>query len=102
MVELLYVSLFIEHPATVSKVATIAVAANTRAIGLSWATRYIRLRADTRFAVPTKCTTCLEISPHHDLYSTKDTYTSLALTNGVSLTRLSEQTGMAVATILKH
>jgi integrase len=44
----------------------------------------------------------LEISPLHDLYSTKDTYISLALTNGVSLTWLSEQTGVAVATILKH
>jgi hypothetical protein len=44
----------------------------------------------------------LEISPLHDLYFTKDTYISLALTNGVSLTWLSEQTGVAVATILKH
>ena len=44
----------------------------------------------------------LEISPLRDLYSTKDTYISLALTNGVSLTWLSEQTGVAVATILKH
>jgi len=32
----------------------------------------------------------------------KDTYISLALTNGVSLTWLSEQTGVAVATILKQ
>lgn len=44
----------------------------------------------------------LHISPLRDLYSTKDTYISLALTNGVSLTWLSEQTGVAVATILKH
>jgi len=44
----------------------------------------------------------LGISPPRDLYSTKDTYLSLALTNGVSLTWLSEQTGVAVATILKH
>jgi hypothetical protein len=32
----------------------------------------------------------------------RDTYISLALTNGVPLTWLSEQTGAAVATILKH
>ncbi len=44
----------------------------------------------------------LEITPLRDLYSTKDTYLSVALTNGVSLTWLSEQTGVAVATILKH
>ncbi len=44
----------------------------------------------------------LEITPLRDLYSAKDTYLSLALTNGVSLTWLSEQTGVAVATILKH
>ena len=44
----------------------------------------------------------LSISPLRDLYSAKDTYISLALTNGVSLTWLSEQTGVAVATILKH
>jgi integrase len=44
----------------------------------------------------------LGISPLRDLYSTKDTYISLALTSGVSLTWLSEQTGVAVATILKH
>jgi integrase len=44
----------------------------------------------------------LPISPLRDLYSTKDSYISLALTNGVSLTWLSEQTGVAVATILKH
>ena len=44
----------------------------------------------------------LAISPLRDLYSAKDTYISLALTNGVSLTWLSEQTGVAVATLLKH
>jgi integrase len=44
----------------------------------------------------------LEISPLRDLYSAKDTYISLALTNGVSLPWLSEQTGVAVATLLKH
>ena len=44
----------------------------------------------------------LGITPLRDLYSTKDTYISLALTSGVSLTWLSEQTGVAVATILKH
>ncbi|MHB8384527.1 MAG: Arm DNA-binding domain-containing protein [Candidatus Binataceae bacterium] len=44
----------------------------------------------------------LSISPLRDLYSAKDTYLSLALTNGVSLTWLSEQTGVAVTTILKH
>ena len=44
----------------------------------------------------------LSVSPLRDLYSAKDTYISLALTNGVSLTWLSEQTGVAVATILKH
>jgi len=44
----------------------------------------------------------LSLSPLRDLYSAKDTYMSLALTNGVSLTWLSEQTGVAVATILKH
>ncbi len=44
----------------------------------------------------------LGITPLRDLYSTKDTYISLALTNGVSLTWLSEQTGVAVATILRH
>ncbi|HVN63117.1 MAG TPA: tyrosine-type recombinase/integrase, partial [Candidatus Binataceae bacterium] len=44
----------------------------------------------------------LEITPLRDLYSTKDTYLSLALTNGVSLTWLSEQTGVAVGTILTH
>jgi integrase len=44
----------------------------------------------------------LSASPLRDLYSTKDTYISVALTNGVSLTWLSEQTGVAAATILKH
>ena len=44
----------------------------------------------------------LGIAPLRDLYSTKDTYISPALTNGVNLTWLSEQTGVAVATILKH
>jgi integrase len=44
----------------------------------------------------------LAISPLRDLYSAKDTYISLALTNDVSLTWLSEQTGVAVATLLKH
>jgi integrase len=44
----------------------------------------------------------LQITPLRDLYSTKDTYISLALTNGVSLPWISEQTGVAVATILKH
>jgi len=44
----------------------------------------------------------LAISALRDLYSAKDTYISLALTNGVSLTWLSEQTGVAVATLLKH
>lgn len=44
----------------------------------------------------------LTITPLRDLYSAKDIYISLALTNGVSVTWLSEQTGVAVATILKH
>jgi integrase len=44
----------------------------------------------------------LAISPLRDLYSTKDTYISLALTNGVSVTRLSEQTGVARPMMLKH
>ncbi len=44
----------------------------------------------------------LTITPLRDPYSAKETYLSLALTNGVSLTWLSEQTGVAVATILKH
>ena len=41
----------------------------------------------------------LEITPLRDLYSTKDTYISVALTNGVSLSWLSEQTGVALGTI---
>jgi hypothetical protein len=44
----------------------------------------------------------LAISPLRDLYSAKDTYISHALTNGVSVTWLSEQTGVALTTILKH
>jgi integrase len=44
----------------------------------------------------------LSVSPLRDLYSTKDTYISVALTKGVTLTWLSEQTGVAVATILRH
>jgi len=44
----------------------------------------------------------LAISPLRDLYSAKDTYISLALTNDVSLAWLSKQTGVAVATLLKH
>jgi integrase len=44
----------------------------------------------------------LSLSPLRDLYSSKDTYMSVALSNGVSLTWLSEQTGVAVTTILKH
>jgi integrase len=44
----------------------------------------------------------LAISPLRDLYSAKDTYISHALTNGVSVTWLSEQTGVALSTILKH
>jgi hypothetical protein len=44
----------------------------------------------------------LGISPIRDLYSTKDTYISNALTQGVHLTWLSEQTGVAEATIKKH
>ena len=44
----------------------------------------------------------LSLTPLRDLYSVKDTYISLALTNGVSLTWLSEQTGVAVSTMLKH
>jgi hypothetical protein len=38
VVELLYVAVFVEHPAAVSKAAKIAMAANKRAIGLSWST----------------------------------------------------------------
>ena len=37
-----------------------------------------------------------------DLYATKDTYISNALTQGANLTWLSEQTGVAEATIRKH
>ena len=37
-----------------------------------------------------------------DLYATKDTYVSLALTRGVNLTWLSEQTGVAESTLRKH
>lgn len=37
-----------------------------------------------------------------DLYATKDTYVSAALTNGVNLTWLSEQTGVAEATLRSH
>ncbi|MGO9455182.1 MAG: Arm DNA-binding domain-containing protein [Candidatus Binataceae bacterium] len=44
----------------------------------------------------------LMISPLRDLYSTKDTYVSLALTNGVNLKWLSEQTGVAGATLHQH
>jgi hypothetical protein len=44
----------------------------------------------------------LSISPLRDLCSTKDTYISLALTNAVSVTWLSEQSGVALTTILKH
>ena len=49
-----------------------------------------------------KAERALSISPVRDLYSVKDTYISLGLTNGVSLTWLSEQTGVGVATMLKH
>jgi len=37
-----------------------------------------------------------------DLYATKDTYVSTALTRGVNLTWLSEQTGVADSTLRKH
>jgi integrase len=37
-----------------------------------------------------------------DLYATKDTYVSRALTNGVNLTWLSEQAGVAESTLRKH
>ena len=37
-----------------------------------------------------------------DLYATKDTYVFRALTNGVNLTWLSEQTGVAESTLRKH
>ena len=43
----------------------------------------------------------LEI-PLRDLYTTKDTYVSLALTNGVNLRWLSEQTGVHESTLLRH
>lgn len=43
----------------------------------------------------------LELRPR-DLYATKDTYISVALTAGVNLTWLSEQTGVAEATLRKH
>jgi integrase len=46
--------------------------------------------------------TALEITPLRDLYSAKDTYISLGLTNGVSLPWISEQTGVAITTLLKH
>jgi hypothetical protein len=37
-----------------------------------------------------------------DLYASKDTYVSSALTRGVNLTWLSEQTGVADSTLRKH
>ena len=37
-----------------------------------------------------------------DVYATKDTYVSAALTCGVNLTWLSEQTGVAAITLRKH
>ncbi len=37
-----------------------------------------------------------------DLYATKDTYVSAAITRGVNLTWLSEQTGVADVTLRKH
>ena len=40
--------------------------------------------------------------PLRDLYATKDTYVSLALTNGVNLRWLSEQTGVHESTLLRH
>ena len=39
---------------------------------------------------------------HRDLYATKDTYVSIALTKGVNLTWLSEQTGVAEGTLRTH
>ena len=39
---------------------------------------------------------------HRDLYATKDTYVSIALTRGVNLTWLSEQTGVAEGTLRTH
>ena len=50
----------------------------------------------------TPCAWRLSISPLRDLDLAKDTYISLALTNGVSPTWLSEQTGVAITTIMKH
>ena len=43
----------------------------------------------------------LEIRPR-DLYATKDTYVSTAITAGVNLTWLSDQTGVAETTLRKH
>ena len=43
----------------------------------------------------------LEVRPR-DLYATKDTYVSLALTAGVNLTWISEQTGVAESTLRRH
>ena len=43
----------------------------------------------------------LEMRPR-DLYVTKDTYVSVAITAGVNLTWLSEQTGVAETTLRKH
>ncbi|MGH7822672.1 MAG: Arm DNA-binding domain-containing protein [Candidatus Binatia bacterium] len=42
------------------------------------------------------------ISPLRDLYSTKDTYISVSLSNGVDLSWLSSQTGVSEWTIKKH
>lgn len=42
------------------------------------------------------------VSGLRDLYATKDTYVSAALTRGVNLTWLSEQTGVADITLRKH
>ena len=39
---------------------------------------------------------------HRDLYATKDTYVSIALTKGVNLTWLSEQTGVSEGTLRAH
>jgi hypothetical protein len=63
---------------------------------------------EERRSKPPTFTTCrnaqraLSISPLRDLYSAKDTYMSVALTNSVGLTWLSEQTEVAVTTILKR
>ena len=43
----------------------------------------------------------LDIRPR-DLYASKDTYVSSALTRGVNLTWLCEQTGVADATLRRH